>query len=89
MRTALIAGLLALAPLYAETIVIRNANIMTVTHGNLKGSIVVKDGKIAEVGEKVLEPAGATIIDAGGHPPRGGCRLGRAIDRRSRGSAPG
>ncbi len=66
MRTLLIAGLAVLAPLYAETIVIRNANIMTVTHGNMKGSIVVKDGKIAEVGEKVLEPAGATIIDAGG-----------------------
>ncbi len=39
---------------------------MTVTHGNVKGSIVVKDGKIAEIGEKVMEPAGATIIDAAG-----------------------
>lgn len=67
MRTLWIAALAALAlPLAAETIVIRNANIMTVTHGNLKGSIVVKDGKIAEIGEKVLEPNGATIIDAGG-----------------------
>ncbi len=27
---------------------------------------MVKDGKIAEVGEKVMEPTGATIIDAGG-----------------------
>jgi imidazolonepropionase-like amidohydrolase len=66
MRRLLIAGLAVLAPLFADTIVIRNANIMTVTHGNIKGSIVVKDGKIAEVGEKVMEPAGATIIDAGG-----------------------
>lgn len=67
MRKLRIAALAALAlPLAAETIVIRNANIMTVTHGNLKGSIVVKDGKIAEIGEKVLEPNGATIIDAGG-----------------------
>jgi imidazolonepropionase-like amidohydrolase len=62
----ILTALLSLAPLTAETIVIRNANIMTVTHGNVKGSIVVKDGKIAEVGDKVLEPAGATIIDAGG-----------------------
>jgi imidazolonepropionase-like amidohydrolase len=53
-------------PLCAETIVIRNATIMTVTHGNIKGSVVVKDGKIAEVGEKVMEPAGAKIIDAAG-----------------------
>jgi imidazolonepropionase-like amidohydrolase len=66
MKKVILSALLALAPLCAETIVIRNANIMTVTHGNMKGSIVVKDGKIAEVGEKVLEPNGATIIDAGG-----------------------
>jgi imidazolonepropionase-like amidohydrolase len=66
MRRILIAALAALTPLCAETIVIRNATIMTVTHGTVKGSIVVKDGKIAEVGEKVMEPGGATIIDAGG-----------------------
>jgi imidazolonepropionase-like amidohydrolase len=58
--------LLAAAPVLAETIVIRNATVMTVTHGNVKGSIVVRDGKIADIGEKVMEPAGATIIDAGG-----------------------
>ena len=39
---------------------------MTVTKGTFKGSILVKDGKIAEVGEKVMEPAGAKIIDAAG-----------------------
>ncbi|HKE29887.1 MAG TPA: amidohydrolase [Bryobacteraceae bacterium] len=67
MRKLLCAGLMAaLAPLGAETIVIRNATIMTVTKGTVKGSVVVKDGKIAEVGEKVLEPQGATIIDAAG-----------------------
>ncbi len=66
MRKLLIAALAALAPLCAETIVIRNATIMTVTHGKVKGSVVVKDGKIADVGEKVMEPPGATIIDAGG-----------------------
>ncbi len=66
MKTALFTVLLAAAPLCAQTIVIRNANIMTVTHGTVKGSVVVKDGKIAEVGEKVLEPTGATIIDAAG-----------------------
>ena len=67
MRKLLCAGLMAaLAPLGAETIVIRNATIMTVTKGTVKGSVVVKDGKIAEVGEKVLEPQGATLIDASG-----------------------
>ncbi len=66
MRRLLIAALAALAPLCAQTIVIRNATILTVTHGTVKGSVVVKDGKIADVGEKVMEPAGATIIDAAG-----------------------
>ena len=59
MKRAIIAALLALAPLCAQTIVIQNATIMTVTKGTLKGSIVVKDGKIAEVGEKVMVPQGA------------------------------
>lgn len=67
MKRLLIAGLLSLAPLCAQSsIVIRNATIMTVTHGTIKGSVVVKDGKIAAIGEKVMEPAGATVIDAGG-----------------------
>src|SRR5215467_13626737 len=66
MKRLLISTLALLTPLCAQTIVIRNATIMTVTHGTVKGSIIVKDGKIAAVGEKVMEPAGATIIDAGG-----------------------
>jgi imidazolonepropionase-like amidohydrolase len=66
MRRLLLAGLAALAPLCAETFVIQNATIMTVTHGTVKGSVVVRDGKIAEVGEKVLVPTGATVIDASG-----------------------
>ncbi len=48
-------------------VVIKNAVVMTVTHGNIKnGSIYIKDGKIAAVGEKVNAAAGATVIDAGG-----------------------
>ena len=66
MRQLVLIALAAMAPLAAETIVIENATIMTVTKGTLKGSVVVKDGKITEVGEKVMVPQGATIIDAGG-----------------------
>src|SRR5580693_10031794 len=66
LLAALVALTAALAPLCAETIVIRNAVIMTVTKGTVHGSVVVKDGKIVDVGEKVMVPAGATIIDAGG-----------------------
>src|SRR3989441_3837683 len=47
--------------------VIKNAVIITVTHGNLKnGSVYIKDGKIAAVGESVNAPSTATVIDAGG-----------------------
>jgi imidazolonepropionase-like amidohydrolase len=60
------AGLI-LAPARAETFVIKNATIMSEgPKGTFKGAILVRDGKIAEVGDKVAEPAGATIIDANG-----------------------
>jgi imidazolonepropionase-like amidohydrolase len=49
------------------SVLIKNATVMTVTHGNIKnGSIYVKDGKIAAVGENVQAPSDATVIDAGG-----------------------
>ena len=64
MKRFLFAALLAVAPLCAQTYVIRNATVMTVSKGTFKGSILVKDGKIAEVGEKVMVPAGAKVIDA-------------------------
>jgi imidazolonepropionase-like amidohydrolase len=66
MNKAWIVALAALAPLYAENIVIQNATIMTVTKGTVQGSVVIKDGKIAEVGQKVMMPQNATIIDAAG-----------------------
>ena len=48
-------------------IVIKNATVMTVTHGNIpNGSVYVKDGKIMAVGATVNAPASATVIDAGG-----------------------
>jgi imidazolonepropionase-like amidohydrolase len=34
--------------------------------GRITGSVVVKDGKIDQVGEKVMVPQGAKIVDAGG-----------------------
>src|SRR5947207_14659792 len=48
-------------------VLINNAVVMTVTHGNIQnGSIYIKDGKIAAVGRNLKAPAGATVIDAGG-----------------------
>src|SRR5438309_11235422 len=45
-------------------VLINNAVVMTVTHGNIQnGSIYIKDGKIAAVGRNLKAPAGATVID--------------------------
>ncbi len=50
-----------------DTIVIQNATILTITHGNIEhGSILIRDGKIAAVGTDVKAPEGATSIDANG-----------------------
>jgi imidazolonepropionase-like amidohydrolase len=48
-------------------IVIQNATILTVSHGTIEhGSILIKDGKIAEVGQTVKAPKDAQVIDAAG-----------------------
>ncbi len=48
-------------------VVIKNATVMTVTHGNIShGSVYIKDGKIVAVGATVNAPASAKVIDAGG-----------------------
>ena len=48
-------------------VLIKNAVVMTATHGNITGgSVYIKDGKIAAVGKDVSAPASATVIDAGG-----------------------
>src|SRR5580700_1719503 len=62
-----IALFLLVLPLAAgETTVIRNATVLTVTKGTFQGSILIRDGKIVEAGEKVLVPEGARVIDAAG-----------------------
>jgi imidazolonepropionase-like amidohydrolase len=48
-------------------ILIQNATILTVSHGTIEhGSILIKDGKIAEVGQSVKAPKDAQVIDAVG-----------------------
>jgi imidazolonepropionase-like amidohydrolase len=51
----------------SPVILIQNATILTVSHGTIeRGSILIKDGKIAEVGASVKAPKDAQIIDAAG-----------------------
>jgi len=46
---------------------IKNATIITITHGRIEhGSILIRDGKIADVGASVSAPADAKVIDASG-----------------------
>ncbi len=48
-------------------VVIRNATILTVTKGTIeKGSILIRDGRIAAVGTSVQAPPDATVIDGAG-----------------------
>jgi len=55
------------APETTPVILIQNATILTVSHGAIEhGSILIKDGKIAEVGSSIQAPSGAKIIDAAG-----------------------
>jgi len=48
-------------------VLIKNALVMTATHGNIpNANVYVKDGKIAAVGKDVSAPASATVVDAEG-----------------------
>jgi imidazolonepropionase-like amidohydrolase len=48
-------------------LLIQNATILTVSHGTIEhGSILIRDGRIAEVGQSIAKPQGAEVIDANG-----------------------
>ena len=54
-------------PPAAKLVAITNATIMTANKGTIqKGTIVIRDGKIAAVGADVAVPAGAQVIDGNG-----------------------
>ncbi len=67
MKSIGIMTLLCAAAYAAEpSVLIQNATILTVTHGTVKGSILLENGKIAAIGEKVPLPPGATVIEGAG-----------------------
>ena len=66
-RSLTVAALFGALPAVAETTLIRNATVLTVSDGTLEGgSVLIEDGKIAAVGQGVAAPAGAEVIDAAG-----------------------
>lgn len=51
----------------AETVLIRNATVLTVTKGTVEnGSVLIENGKVAAIGKNVSAPADATVVDATG-----------------------
>lgn len=57
------------APAAAQTgsLFIHDATVMTATHGTLDhASILVRDGKIVAIGERLTAPAGVPVIDGAG-----------------------
>lgn len=57
----------ALAAGRAETILIRNVTVMTVTKGTIEnGNVLIENGKVAAVGKNVAAPADATVVDGTG-----------------------
>jgi imidazolonepropionase-like amidohydrolase len=48
-------------------LLIQNATILTISRGTIEhGSILIRDGKIAEVAQSIAKPQGAEVIDANG-----------------------
>jgi imidazolonepropionase-like amidohydrolase len=82
-------GLTFAQPAVPQPIVLQNATIHTVTKGTFNGSIVIKNGLIADVGDKVLAPMGARIIDLSGKHVTPGlidCHTHIALDSTNEGS---
>ena len=76
----------------AQTTLIQNATVLTVSNGTLEGaSVLIEGGKIAAVGKNVTAPAGATILDASGKFVTPGvidCHSHIAADSINEGSVP-
>ena len=66
MRTGFL-FLAVVCSLQAQTVLIRNATVLTVTKGTItNGSVLVVNGKILAVGKNVSAPAGAVVVDGTG-----------------------
>ncbi|HLW83086.1 MAG TPA: amidohydrolase [Candidatus Acidoferrales bacterium] len=51
----------------AAITLIKNATVITITHGRIEhGSVLIRDGKIADVGANISAPPGAKVIDGSG-----------------------
>lgn len=63
----LTAGVLPAGAQAPAPVLIRHATVLTITNGTIeRGSVLIRDGRIAAVGRDLDAPAGATVIDATG-----------------------
>ncbi len=54
-------------PAASRTMHIKNATVLTVTRGTLQNTdVLIRDGKIAQIGQNLATPAGAEVYDATG-----------------------
>ena len=68
-RLTIIVALLLASAASAQTILIRDATILTITHGKIEhGSVLIRGSKIAAVGpsDQITAPADATVINGTG-----------------------
>ncbi len=57
----------ATAQIEKGNLLIRNGTVLTITKGNLENTdVLIKDGKITQIGKAIAAPAGAKVIDATG-----------------------
>ena len=64
---AILIGCALAAGAASETILIRDADVYPVTGPEMKGvSVLIQDGKIADIGPKITAPKGARVVDAKG-----------------------
>src|SRR5258708_15318970 len=65
-RFLLLCAFASAAAFAAAPILIQNATVLTVTKGTFQGSVLIRDGKIVEVGPRLAARPGASVIDATG-----------------------
>src|SRR5512140_933306 len=66
-RVILMAAAIAAAPMQAQVIAITGGTVYPVSGPRIEhGTVLIRDGRIAEVGASVTVPAGATVINATG-----------------------
>lgn len=66
----LLLGLITIVPAFAQergNVLIKNGNVLTITKGSLtETDVLIRDGKITQIGKNIAAPAGVRVVDATG-----------------------